>query len=72
MSAAAKTDPTIAEFVTVIERVRCENRGTVESWIAGLRQERLKERLAEWRKSRVDLPDSDRIKELLVSEDTHS
>lgn len=70
MSAAMKTDPAVILLAKVIERVRSENKGAVDGWIAGLDQARLRERIAKWRKSQAELPDSDRIKELLASEDS--
>lgn len=72
MSSAAKTDPAVIQMAIVIERVRCQTKGSIDGWIAGLDQARLKGRIAEWRKTQVNLPDSDRLKQFLAAEDTSS
>jgi hypothetical protein len=68
--AATNEDPNVIELATTLEKVRTRSNEYVATWVARMDQQKIRRKVAEWRAKQCPPPCSDKLKEVLLAEDT--
>jgi hypothetical protein len=63
-------DPSVIELATTLEKVRTRSSEYVTTWMARMDQGKLRRKVSEWRAKQCPPPCSDKVKEVLLAEDT--
>lgn len=70
--AASNKDPNVLALVTTLEKVRTRSTEYVSTWIARMDEAKLRHRVSEWRARQCPPPCSEKVKEVLIAEETAS
>ena len=70
MTCKAGEDCPIATMESTVEKVRSESREVVETWVARIDRADVKTKIAEWKRKNHGEPLSERIRQLLLCEDS--